>query len=97
MVRMSKEKTKSANRQKAVKIQSRARVASSLRNRKLWYDEGYFHGKQEGKQEVLDKATEDLDLQRRKANIELAQSLSQMVEATARAVVTFIREAGIHG
>jgi hypothetical protein len=93
MVRMSKEKTKSANRQKAVKIQSRARVASSLRNRKLWYDEGYFHGKQE----VLDKATEDLDLQRRKANIELAQSLSQMVEATARAVVTFIREAGIHG
>ena len=90
---MSKEKTKSANRQKAVKIQSRARVASSLRNRKLWYDEGYFHGKQE----VLDKATEDLDLQRRKANIELAQSLSQMVDATARAVVTFIREAGIHG
>ena len=75
---------------RAQRLKERAEAAE--RERQRWYDQG----KRDGAKETTDKAAADSDLQRRKANIELARSLSQLVEATARAVVTFIGEAGIH-
>lgn len=58
---------------------------------KMAYNRGKAHGIDETRKEM----EADIRIQIRKSNIQLAQSLGQMVEATARAVVALTEN--LHG
>ena len=57
----------------------------------------YDRGHRDGSAEAEKKAREDTRAKLLDANIKLAQQLGQMIEATARAVTTFIGEGGVRG
>ena len=61
--------------------------------RQLAYDAGRKLGQDEGYKTKVD----ELRLQERKANVELAKALAMLTENTARAIVTFIGEGGLRG
>jgi flagellar biosynthesis/type III secretory pathway protein FliH len=59
------------------------------------YADGHSAGLRQGEKQAQEKFNLDLRITERKTSIELAKSLGQMVEATARAVVAFCSELGL--
>ena len=81
---------KKTRKPRETQAQQRERFA---RQSKYDYDQGL----QAGLRQAQAKQAEDQKLKLIEANLKLAQHLGQMIEATARAVVTFLGEGGIRG
>ncbi len=62
-------------------------------------EQDYWYGKglREGREAASKEFQAELKTKLANTNIELARNLGQMVEATSRAVVTFVAEGGIRG
>jgi len=73
-------------------------IAKAARLRQETYEYALAEGIARGKQAAEDAARNSIKLKMAEQKIKLAQSLGQMVEVAARAVITFVGEGGFnHG
>ena len=79
-------------RKRRAKTRARAKINSWIKSAQ---DRGIEIGKLEGKREAAKASADDLRAQERKANIELARSLSSTLQSIAQAVGGFIGEGGL--
>ena len=79
---------------RSIRNERKAARAEAIQQREEY---SYGRGVTEGRKQAQEECAADLKLQERKTRIDLARTLSSMVEATARAVVTFIGKGGLHG
>ena len=79
-------------RKRRVKTRARAKINSWIKSAQ---DRGIEIGKLEGKREAAKASADDLRVQERKANIELARSLSSALQSTTQAITTLIGEGGL--